>query len=259
MKGQLGEIDRRPVAHFVVGIGASAGGLEAIEHFFDYVPEDSGLTFVVVQHLSPDFKSLMDELLARHTKLPIYRVEDGMAIQPNSVYLIPRKKNMVLSFGKLMLTDQDQKPGPNLPIDVFFQSLAQDMGDRAIAVVLSGTGSDGSRGVKEIHEAGGLVIVQDPETAAFDGMPKAALATGRADLILTPQAMPDKILEYAQHPVRAEIGKVRIDVPSGSELSAVFSLLRRHFGVDFSLYKPSLDFHRGFFQPRTQRQRVKSP
>ena len=178
---------RQSVSQFVVGIGASAGGLEAIEKFFDHVPGDSGLTFVIVQHLSPDFKSLMDELLARHTKLPIYRVEDGMAIQPNAIYLIPRKKNMVLSFGKLMLTDQDQKPGPNLPIDIFFQSLAQDMGDRAIGVVLSGTGSDGSRGLKEIHEAGGLVIVQDPDTSAFDGMPKAALATGLADLVLPPQ------------------------------------------------------------------------
>ena len=139
------EASQRRVSHFVVGIGASAGGLEAIEHFFDHVPDESGLSFVIVQHLSPDFKSLMDELLARHTKMPIHRVEDGMAIQPNAIYLIPRKKNMVLAFGKLILMDQDQKHGPNLPIDIFFQSLAQDMGDRAIAVVLSGTGSDGSR------------------------------------------------------------------------------------------------------------------
>src|SRR5262249_54902762 len=115
---------RSSVSQFVVGIGASAGGLEAIEHFFDNVPEDSGLTFVIVQHLSPDFKSLMDELLARHTKLPIHRVENGLEIQPNAIYLIPRKKNMVLSSGKLMLTDHDQKLGLNLPIDLFFQSLA---------------------------------------------------------------------------------------------------------------------------------------
>lgn len=239
MNVQRVEKGRESVAQFVVGIGASAGGLEAIEKFFDHVPDDSGLTFVVVQHLSPDFKSLMDELLARHTRLPIHRVEDGMAIRPNAIYLIPRKKNMVLSFGKLMLTNQDQKPGPNLPIDIFFQSLAHDMGDRAVAIVLSGTGSDGSRGIKEIHEAGGLVIVQDPETAAFDGMPKAALATGAADLVMTPDAMPDKILQYIQHPVRAEIHKACIDVQSGNELSAVYSLLRRQFGVDFSLYKPS--------------------
>ncbi len=239
MKNQSEETTRHPVTQFVVGIGASAGGLEAIEKFFDHVPEDSGLTFVVVQHLSPDFKSLMDELLARHTKLPIYRVEDGMAIQPNAIYLIPRKKNMVLSFGKLILTDQDHKPGPNLPIDIFFQSLAQDMGDRAVGVVLSGTGSDGSRGIKEIHESGGLVLVQDPETSAFDGMPKAALATGVADLVLPPDAMSQKILQYVQHPVRADIHKARFDVQSGDEISAVFSLLRRHFGVDFSLYKPS--------------------
>jgi two-component system, chemotaxis family, CheB/CheR fusion protein len=234
-----GDTGRKSVSHFVVGIGASAGGLEAIEHFFDHVPDDSGLTFVVVQHLSPDFKSLMDELLARHTKLPIHRVEDGMAIQPNAIYLIPRKKNMVLSFGKLLLTDQDQKAGLNLPIDHFFQSLAQDMKDRAIGVILSGTGSDGSRGLKEIHEAGGLVVVQEPETASFDGMPKAALATGVADLVLPPALMPERIALYSQHPVRADLRKLRLDVVSGDELTAVFALLRRQFGVDFSLYKPS--------------------
>lgn len=233
------DASRLSTSPFVVGIGASAGGLEAIEHFFDNVPGDSGLTFVVVQHLSPDFKSLMDELLARHTKLPIHRVEDGMVIEPNAIYLIPRKKNMVLSYGKLMLTDQDQKPGPNLPIDIFFQSLAQDMGERAIAVILSGTGSDGSRGLKEVHEAGGLVVVQDPETAAFDGMPKAALATGLADLVLPPGLMPDRILQYSRHPVRAEVRKAKLDIKSGDELSGVFSLLRRHFGIDFSLYKPT--------------------
>jgi two-component system CheB/CheR fusion protein len=231
--------DRPAVTQFVVGIGASAGGLEAIEAFFDHVPEDSGLTFVVVQHLSPDFKSLMDELLARRTRLPIRRVEDGMAIQPNAVYLIPRKKNMVLSFGKLLLTDQDQKSGPNLPIDIFFHSLAQDMRERAVGVVLSGTGSDGSRGLKDIREAGGLVVVQDPESASFDGMPKAALATGTADLVLHPAAMPAKIVQYVKHPVRADLQKGRVEIQSGDELDAVFSLLRRHFGVDFSLYKPS--------------------
>ncbi len=230
---------RPSVSQFVVGIGASAGGLEAIEHFFDHVPEDAGLTFVIVQHLSPDFKSLMDELLARHTKLPIHRVEDGMAIEPNAVYLIPRKKNMVLSFGKLLLTDQDQKSGLNLPIDLFFQSLAHDMGDRAIGVILSGTGSDGSRGLKAIHEAGGLVVVQDPESASFDGMPKTALATGVADLVLPPSAMPARIVQYSRHPVRADIRKIRLDIQSGDELSGVFALLRRQFGVDFSLYKPS--------------------
>ena len=191
----------------MVGIGASAGGQRRSNNFFDNVPEDSGLTFVVVQHLSPDFKSLMDELLARHTKLPIHRVENGLEIQPNAIYLIPRKKNMVLSSGKLMLTDHDQKSGLNLPIDLFFQSLAEDMGDRAIGVILSGTGSDGSRGIKELHEAGGLVVVQDPETAAFDGIPKAALAHGLADIVSAAVAMPGKILQYMRHPVVPRFAK----------------------------------------------------
>ena len=208
----------RSTVNFVVGIGAPAGGLEAIEHFFDNVPEDCGLTFVIVQHLSPDFKSLMDELLARHTKLPIHRVENGLEIEPNAIYLIPRKKNMVLSQGKLLLTDHDQKSGLNLPIDLFFQSLAQDMGDRAIAVILSGTGSDGSRGIKELHKAGGLVVVQDPETAAFDGMPKAALATGIADLVLLPTAMPAKILQHSRHPVRSEFPQGSLRYPRGRRI-----------------------------------------
>jgi len=234
-----GELAPTKPSHFVVGIGASAGGLEAIERFFDQVPLDSGLSFVLVQHLSPDFKSLMDELLARHTRLSIHRVENGMTLQPNAIYLIPPKKNMVLSFGKLLLTDQDQKSGLNLPIDIFFHSLAQDMGDRAVAMVLSGTGSDGSRGIKEIHESGGLVIVQDPETAAFDGMPRSAIATGMVDFILSPEEMPARILAYVRNPVRVDHSKPALEIKVGEELSGVLALLRRQFGVDFTLYKPT--------------------
>src|SRR6266487_2262267 len=144
-----------------VGIGASAGGLEALERFFDNVPKDTGLAFVIIQHLSPDFKSLMDELLARHTHLPIKLVEDGMWVEPDHVYLIPPKKEMIISGGRLLLSERDPQQELSLPIDVFFRSLAQDCGRRAVAIVLSGGGSDGSRGVRDVHDAGGLVIVQD--------------------------------------------------------------------------------------------------
>src|SRR5580698_9307882 len=146
---------------FIVGIGASAGGLDPIERFFDNLPPDTGMAFVIVQHLSPDFKSLMDELLARHTEMSIRLVEDGMQVEANHVYLIPSKKEMIISGGRLLLSDRAQQKELTLPIDVFFRSLATDCGSRAVAIVLSGGGSDGSRGIRDIREAGGLVIVQD--------------------------------------------------------------------------------------------------
>jgi len=142
---------------FIVGVGASAGGLESLERLFANAPLDTGMAFVVVQHLSPDFKSLMDELLARHTDLPIRRAEDGMRVEANTVYLIPPKKEMIISRGCLLLTDKDPKASLTMPIDRFFRSLAQDSRDHAIGVILSGTGTDGSRGIRDIHDAGGLV------------------------------------------------------------------------------------------------------
>lgn len=183
---------------FIVGIGASAGGLEAIEQFFDTMPADTGVSFVLVQHLSPDYKSLMDELLARHTEMVIHQVQSGMLIEPNCVYLLPPRKNMVLRRGRLHLTDQSSVGGLNLPIDVFFSSLADEAGKRGIAVVLSGTGSDGSRGVQKVHESGGLVLVQSAATAGFDGMPRSANATGMADVVTSPAEMPNRILQYVK-------------------------------------------------------------
>src|SRR4029077_5521018 len=141
---RMNPMPEMPPSH-VVGIGASAGGLEALEDFFRSLPEDTGMAFVVIQHLSPDFKSLMDELLARHTRLPIALVEDGMRVEADHVYLIPPKKEMIISGGQLLLSERDPQQELTLPIDVFFRSLAQDCGPRAVAVVLSGGGSDGSR------------------------------------------------------------------------------------------------------------------
>src|SRR6185503_18069819 len=158
----------------IVGIGASAGGLDAIERFFDCLPSDTSMAFVLVQRLSPDFKSMMDELLARHTQLPIHLVANGMAVEAGHVYLIPPKMEMIISDGRLLLSEQDREQERTLPIDVFFRSLAQDCRDRAVAIVLSGGGTDGSRGILDVHEAGGLVIVQEAATAQFDGMPKTA-------------------------------------------------------------------------------------
>ena len=175
--------------------------MEALEQFFDKMPANTGLAFVVVQHLSPDFRSLMDELLARRTAIPIRRVEDGMAVEADTVYLIPPKKEMIISGGKLLLTDKDPSQTLTLPIDHFFRSLAQDLGEGAIGIVLSGTGSDGSRGIRAIHDAGGLVLVQNVETAKFDGMPKSAMETGVADFVLPVDEMPGTLLRYIHHPL----------------------------------------------------------
>ena len=229
----------------VVGIGASAGGLKPIEEFFDNMPVDSGMSFVVVQHLSPDFKSLMDELLARHTKMAIHKVSDGVKIEPNSIYLIPPKKSMKMSEGRLLLTDKDKAPGLSLPIDIFFRSLAEDAGERAVAIVLSGTGSDGSRGVKDVRESGGLVLVQSLETVAFDGMPRAAISSGVVDLICSPEEMPERLIEYCSNPDRKALQQVEFQhgIPEAKSretaIFRIFRMYRQQHNLDFSLYKPA--------------------
>lgn len=219
---------------WVVGVGASAGGLEALESFFANLPHDTGMAFVVIQHLSPDFKSVMDELLARHTGLPIHRVTDGMLVEPNAVYLIPPKKEMIISGGKLLLSDKDPQQGVTLPIDIFFRSLAQDVGHRSIGIVLSGTGSDGSRGICDIHSSGGLVIAQSEESSKFDGMPKSALETGIVDAVLPPAAMAAALLAHTKGELTEILAADKVTLVG---LDAIFNLLRRDYGIDFSHYK----------------------
>jgi two-component system, chemotaxis family, CheB/CheR fusion protein len=222
----------------VVGIGASAGGLDALERFFQHVPSDTGFAFVIVQHLSPDFKSLMDELLARRTTLPIHLVEDGMVVEADHIYLIPPKKEMIISGGRLLLSERDRQQELTLPIDIFFRSLAQDCGARGAAVVLSGGGSDGSRGVRDVHGAGGVVIVQDPSTAQFDAMPRAAIDTGVADWMLPPDDMPRVLVEdlTSRSTSRAADGPSLIEAHG---VGAVYRMLQDEFGIDFTHYKPS--------------------
>jgi two-component system CheB/CheR fusion protein len=228
------ERDRRAPLH-VVGIGASAGGLDALERLFANVPKTTDLAYVVVQHLSPDFKSLMDELLARHTQLPIHPVEDGMTVEAGHVYLIPPKKEMIISRGRLLLSERDRQHELTLPIDVFFRSLAQDCGPHAIAIVLSGGGSDGSRGIRDVYEAGGLVLVQDAATAQFDGMPKTARDAGVAHWVVAPEEMPRILHEHAIRPMKqAPAGELG---PPGHD--AIYRMLQAEFGIDFTHYKPS--------------------
>ena len=223
-----------------MGIGASAGGLEAIERFFDNLPKETGLAFVLVQHLSPDFKSMMDELLARHTELPIHLVENGMPVEAEHVYLIPPKNEMIISGGRLLLSEQDRHQERTLPIDIFFRSLAQDCGSRAVAIVLSGGGSDGSRGIRDVHEAGGLVIVQDVESAQFDGMPRTAADSGLAHFVLAPSDMPRVLMEHAAG--RSEVARraPASEPPVGNAtVVEVYRMLQEEYGIDFTHYKPS--------------------
>jgi len=233
----LGDTD---VDFHVVGIGASAGGLEALEKFFKALPADTGMGFVVIQHLSPDFKSHMEELLARHTEMNIYRVENGMEVKPNCVYLIPAKMEMVISEGKLLLTERSKVRTLSHPIDQFFRSLANDLGRRSVGVILSGTGSDGSRGIREIHDAGGLVAAQDEISAKFDGMPMNAQSTGVVDVVLPPHAIADALVKYIEDGLSPEaLADQDMVFQNFDGIEKIFYLLHQMHGLDFSLYKAS--------------------
>jgi two-component system, chemotaxis family, CheB/CheR fusion protein len=227
-------------ASFYVGIGASAGGLEAIEAFFKNMPPQNGLTFILIQHLSPDYKSMMVELLSKRTRMPVHRAENGMPVATDAIYLIPPKKKLTIFHGKLILSDPQRSPaGIFLPIDDFLRSLAEDQGEKAVAIILSGTGSDGMRGVRAIKESGGMVMVQDETTARFDGMPKSAIATGLADFILAPEEMPRQLLAFAEHPEQSRSARSDTILTDEDGLARIFALLRERHKVDFTYYKPS--------------------
>lgn len=225
-------------AEYIVAVGASAGGLEALQEFFKSVPLDTGIGFVVIQHLSPDYKSLMDELLARYTKLRIIKATDNILVEPNTIYLNPPRKNLSIFHGKLMLEDQGNRSGIILPIDIFFRSLAKDLEKNAIGIILSGTGSDGTLGTRAIKEAGGMVMAQDEKTAKFDGMPRSSISTGLVDYILPPREMPDALLNYLKHPF-IDQAKNNESVLTGDvdSLTRIMMILRDFCGIDFSYYK----------------------
>ncbi len=224
----------------VIGIGASAGGLEALQEFFKNTPDNPGVAFVIIQHLSPDYKSLMDELLARYTHMKIHRVKDGMEVKPNHIYLITPRKNMTIFHGKLFLTDQDHARGMNLPIDIFMRSLAEDQGKNAIGVILSGTGSDGTLGIRAIKENGGMVIVQDDRSAKFDGMPRSSISTGIVDYILTPGEMPEALINYIKHPFIQKTKNIENQISQEEDyLSKIIMIIRDVTGIDFTNYKQS--------------------
>lgn len=222
----------------VVGIGASAGGLEALQAFFSALSNNPNAAFVIVQHLSPDFKSMMNELLSKHTEMPIHKIEDGMSIEINNIYLIPPRAYISIFHGKLYLHDYDSDKKLHLPIDFFLRSLAKDQKKNSIAIILSGTGSDGTLGIKEIKENGGLIMAQDNHSAKFNGMPRSSVSTGLVDFILKPAKLANALVDYIKHPFVKQENKIENLLNSNQkQLAKVIGILRDEKGVDFSDYR----------------------
>ncbi len=226
----------------IVGIGASAGGLAAFEAFFSGMPDDAdpGMAFVLVQHLAPDHESILTELIRRYTRMQVFEVKDGMVVQPNCAYIIPPNRDMAFLNGTLQLMEPSAPRGQRLPIDFFFRSLAQDQHEQAICIVLSGTGSDGTLGVRAIKGAGGMAMAQDPATAEHNGMPRSAIATGLVDYELPPDEMPAQLIAYAAHAFGKLPRPATPQTPKDENtLRKIFVLLCAQTMHDFSQYKPS--------------------
>ncbi|WP_372745887.1 chemotaxis protein CheB [Lutibacter sp.] len=222
---------------YVVGIGASAGGLDAIQQLFDHIPDDTGMAFVIIQHLSPDFISLMPELLAKHTKMPIYTAEDKQTIQPNCIYLNQRSKNLHIKGRELYLLEKGPKHNLNLPIDIFFHTLGEEFKEKSIGVILSGTGSDGSRGIKSIKEGGGIIIVQDPVTAQFDGMPNSAISTNLVDFILNPENIASSFKKLPAHPLTLSLEDEDDSQSNENIFNTILGEVYKYSSIDFRKYK----------------------
>ena len=228
----------------IVGIGASAGGLEALEQFLGHVPAGSGMAFVIVQHLDPTHKGIMPELLQRATGMKVIQVKDRTSVRPDCVYVIPPNKDMSILHGMLHLLEPVAARGLRLPIDFFLRSLAQDQQEHSVGVILSGMGSDGTLGLRAIKEKAGVVLVQDPATAKFDSMPRSAVDAGLADIVAPVEALPGKIMAYLQRtPLIARSDVVLAD-KTQSALEKAVILLRTHTGQDFTLYKRNTLYRR---------------
>ena len=231
----------------IVGIGASAGGLAAFEAFFSGMPLDDepGMAFVLVQHLAPDHSSILTELIQRTTRMKVFEVEDGVTVQVNCAYIIPPNRDMAFLNGTLQLLEPSAPRGHRLPIDFLFRSLAQDQHERAIGIVLSGTGSDGTLGVRAIKGEGGMVMVQNPDSCEFDGMPRSAVGTGMVDYELPPAEMPAQLIAYVAHAFGRPPRPAAIAAPlNENALKKIFVLLRTQTGHDFSQYKTSTIYRR---------------
>jgi two-component system CheB/CheR fusion protein len=227
----------------IVGIGASAGGLEALEQFFTNMPKECGMAFVVIQHLDPNHIGIMPELLQRSTAMKVVQVTDHLKVQPNHVYVIPPNKSMSILNGYLHLFEPVELRGLRLPIDYFLRSLADDQQEKSIGVILSGMGSDGSLGLKAIKEKHGIVVVQDPSTAKFDGMPQSAVNAVIVDIMAAANELPAKLIAFLKISPASAM-KPAIDDRSISNIEKIVILLRTQTGHDFSLYKKNTLFRR---------------
>ncbi len=224
----------------IVGMGASAGGLEALEKFFSNMPHDSGIAFVIIMHFDPSAKSVMADILKAYTKMEVFQVEDGMKVEPNRVYIIPPNRDMAILHRTLHLYEPIVSKGIRHPIDFFFRSLADDQKENSICIILSGTGTEGTLGLKAIKGEGGMVMVESMESAAYDGMPRSAIATGLVDYILSPEKMPRQLVSYVNQFYAKKI-KPEIIVTEHivNYLKKIIILIRTLTGIDFSPYKQS--------------------
>ena len=231
-------LPKDPANFPIVGIGASAGGLEALETLFDNMPPALRIAIVIIQHLSPKHKSIMASLLRKHTPMTVLEIEDGMKIKPSCVYLNPPDKNVAIINRQLYLTEPLQTHGINLPIDSFFRSLSEDLAEKAICIILSGTATDGTLGIKAVKGEGGMAMVQDPDSAKYGGMPNSAISTGLVDFILPLEKIPGELIKYVQHPYidrpeRIEKGEQQFK----NYVQKMLGLIRTRTGHDFSKYK----------------------
>ena len=234
------EEEKTPPAFPIVGIGASAGGLDAYKSFLNAMPPDSGLAFVLVQHLDPTHESLMADLLGRCTEMSVVQASDDQAVEPDHVYMIPPNRSLGIVDGRLTLSEPVERRGMRMAIDTFFRALAEDQRERAVGVVLSGTGTDGTQGLRAIKAQGGFTLAQEPDTATHDGMPRSAIDAGAVDQVCTIERMPELLVRYADHPhVNGERRKPALDVDSDDDtgLGAILALLLARRGVDFRQYK----------------------
>jgi two-component system CheB/CheR fusion protein len=223
----------------IVGMGASAGGLEAFEQFFKQVSPQSGIAFVLVPHLDPAHASMLTDILGRITSMPVLEAQDGVEVQPDHVYVIPPNRDMALFHGALQLSVPGAARGQRMAIDYFFRSLAEDQGELAICVILSGTGTDGTLGMRAVHGAGGISLVQDPATAKYDGMPNSAIASGLATYVLPVEQMPAQLMAYARSLAGATAQPVATPPIKPNSLPKIMQLLRAKTGHDFTFYKHS--------------------
>ncbi|MCL5282450.1 MAG: PAS domain-containing protein [Planctomycetes bacterium] len=221
----------------VVGVGASAGGLEALQGMFASLPSELNVAFVVVQHRATDRTSVMKSLIEKHTRLAVKDIEDGVRVEPNTIYLAPADKDVSIMHGVLFLVEPPPHSGAHLPIDAFLRTLARDEAERAIAIILSGTGSDGTLGLREIKAAGGMAMVQKEEQAKYDSMPRSAIETGMVDFILPVEKMGEQLAQYMRHPYLEQRKTPEPEEKSEDQLQRIFLLIRNQTGHDFSHYK----------------------